>query len=157
MYLSDKKIKIDDKVFNQYDDMPKYITKYFGYESSYVLGYDFVRNDKIYVFIFEKLPQLRLISKIDRPMYIEFTNSNYNKKHIYIDDICICYYNHGYGSLAMKYLIEYSKSIGCKYISGNLRYADVKDHKDRLFHFYQKFNFSINEIGENEYKIRLDL
>ena len=68
MYLYDKKIKIDDKVFNLYNDMPKYITKYFGYESSYVLGYDFVRNDKIYVFIFEKLPQLRLISKIDRPM-----------------------------------------------------------------------------------------
>lgn len=67
-------------------------------------------------------------------------------------------YNEGYGTLMMNSLIKYAKENGFSHIYGNLSIVDI-DHKERLFHFYQKFNFNISEYDKNEnmYFGRIDL
>ena len=56
-------------------------------------------------------------------------------------------YNKGYGSAMMQKLIEYAKENGYSRIYGNLSDVDI-GHKDRLYHFYEKFGFEITEYTE---------
>ena len=56
-------------------------------------------------------------------------------------------YNKGYGSAMMQKLIEYAKENGYSHIYGNLSDVDI-GHKDRLYHFYEKFGFEITEYTE---------
>lgn len=70
-----------------------------------------------------------------------------------------CYkYNRGYGSVMMKELIEYSRQNEFAHINGWLSKDDY-DHKERLYHFYQKFGFEIiqNEEGMKFADIKLEL
>ena len=55
--------------------------------------------------------------------------------------------NCGYGTQMMKELIQYAREHGFSHIYGNLSLVDY-DHKDRLFHFYQKFGFKITIYPE---------
>lgn len=56
----------------------------------------------------------------------------------------------GHGECAVNHLIEYSKEINKKRITGWLSPVDF-DHKDRLFAFYRKlgFDISIDEDGNS--------
>lgn len=69
---------------------------------------------------------------------------------IFIEDI-ICDNNRdinkGYGSQMMRELISYAEQNGFKRIWGNLSNVDM-DHKERLYHFYEKFGFDIEEYEE---------
>ena len=56
-------------------------------------------------------------------------------------------YSKGYGTAMMKTLIEYAKENGYSRIYGNLSDVDI-GHKDRLYHFYDKFGFEITEYDE---------
>ncbi len=56
-------------------------------------------------------------------------------------------YNKDYGSAMMQKLIEYAKENGYSRIYGNLSDVDI-GHKDRLYHFYDKFGFEITEYPE---------
>ena len=71
-------------------------------------------------------------------------------KTIFIGDI-ICDNNRdinkGYGSQMMRELVSYAKQNGFKRIWGNLSSVDM-DHKERLYHFYEKFGFDIEEYEE---------
>lgn len=53
----------------------------------------------------------------------------------------------GHGQVAMDHLIEFAIKNECTKIMGELSPADY-DHKDRLYAFYSKFDFSIR-FGEN--------
>lgn len=55
--------------------------------------------------------------------------------------------NKGYGSLMMRELIAYAKEKGFARIYGNLADIDM-GHRERLYHFYKKFGFSITEYQE---------
>lgn len=55
--------------------------------------------------------------------------------------------NKGYGSQMMRELISYAEKNGFKRIWGNLSNVDM-DHKERLYHFYEKFGFDIEEYDE---------
>ena len=44
----------------------------------------------------------------------------------------------------MQKLIEYAKENGYSRLYGNLSDVDI-GHKDRLYHFYEKFGFEITE------------
>lgn len=55
--------------------------------------------------------------------------------------------NKGYGSQMMRELISYAEQNSFKRIWGNLSNVDM-DHKERLYHFYQKFGFDIEEYEE---------
>ncbi len=50
--------------------------------------------------------------------------------------------NRGYGSIMMEKLIEYARENEFLCIHGWLSEVDY-DHKERLYHFYQKFGFEI--------------
>lgn len=54
------------------------------------------------------------------------------------------YQNKGYGTKMMNELIKYARSHQYKYIIGSLSTVDL-DHKERQWHFYQKFGFEITE------------
>ena len=69
---------------------------------------------------------------------------------ITISDIECKNNNRGYGSVMMKELIEYSIQNGFTHIRGWLSKVDYA-HKDRLYHFYQKFGF---EIIQNEEEMK---
>ncbi len=56
-------------------------------------------------------------------------------------------YNQGYGTLMMNELIQYAREHGHTHLYGNLSEVD-NDHRDRLFHFYQKFGFEITIYPE---------
>lgn len=56
-------------------------------------------------------------------------------------------YNKGYGSAMMEKLIEYANENGYSRLYGNLSDVDI-GHKDRLYHFYYKFGFTITEYSE---------
>lgn len=58
-------------------------------------------------------------------------------------------YNKGYGSAMMTKLIEYAAENGYSRIYGNLSDVDI-GHKDRLYHFYEKFGFAITEYPEKK-------
>lgn len=77
---------------------------------------------------------------------------------IVISDIECKMNNRGYGSVMMEELIEYSRQNEFAHINGWLSKVDY-DHKDRLYHFYQKFGFEIiqNEEGIKFADIKLVL
>lgn len=77
---------------------------------------------------------------------------------ITISDIECKRNNRGYGSVMMKELIEYSKKNEYTQINGWLSKVDY-NHKERLYHFYQKFGFEIiqNEEGMKFADIILEL
>lgn len=56
----------------------------------------------------------------------------------------------GHGSLAMKHLFKLAKEKGFKSITGDLSYTDF-EHKDRLFHFYEKHGFEIKLFDNRNY------
>lgn len=58
-------------------------------------------------------------------------------------------YNNGYGTLMMNELIKYAREHGYTHLYGNLSEVD-NDHRDRLFHFYQKFGFEITIYPESK-------
>lgn len=75
---------------------------------------------------------------------------------IFIDDfLCdIGSQNKGYGSILMQMLINQAKTLKASYISGELSFVDIgindndethKNNRERLFHFYPKFGFKIEE------------
>lgn len=47
----------------------------------------------------------------------------------------------------MNLLIEYAREKGFKCLTGNLATIDL-NHKDRLHHFYKKFDFEIIEYEQ---------
>ena len=56
-------------------------------------------------------------------------------------------YNMGLGSAMMEKLIEYANNNGYIELYGNLSIVDL-NHKNRLHHFYNKFDFEIIEYPE---------
>lgn len=77
---------------------------------------------------------------------------------ITISDIICKQNNKGYGSVMMKELLNYARQNGFMYIDGWLSEVDY-DHKERLYHFYQKFGFEIiqNQDGNKFADIKLKL
>lgn len=77
---------------------------------------------------------------------------------IKISDIECKKSNRGYGSVMMKELIKYARQNEFKLINGWLSKVDY-GHKERLYHFYQKFGFEIiqNDEGMKFADIKLDL
>ena len=77
---------------------------------------------------------------------------------ITISDIECQKNNRGYGSVIMKELIEYARQNEFTHINGWLSKVDY-DHRERLYHFYQKFGFEIiqNEKGMKFADIKLEL
>lgn len=65
--------------------------------------------------------------------------------------------NKGFGSAMMEKLISYAKENGYTRLYGNLSIVDL-DHKERLFHYYEKFGFSITEYPQiqNSYFGRIE-
>lgn len=94
--------------------------------------------------------------------YEDFIHNNiisHYVKHFYIAAFD-CIPNKGYGSIMMEQFLEYIKPIGAEYVNGIITIYDTKDieHKNRLFHFYRKFNFEIGSLNENgDYPIKLNL
>lgn len=59
--------------------------------------------------------------------------------------------NSGNGSILLRTLIDYSQHLPCiGAIEGQLTYTDLKDHRDRLYYFYQKYDFVISDTA-NDY------
>ncbi|WP_303836718.1 GNAT family N-acetyltransferase [Ruminococcus flavefaciens] len=56
-------------------------------------------------------------------------------------------YNMGLGSVMMEKLIEYANNNSYIELYGNLSIVDL-NHKNRLHHFYNKFDFEIIEYPE---------
>lgn len=52
------------------------------------------------------------------------------------------YRRKGYGSELMKIVLEYSEKKKIKKVTGKLSVVDY-DHKEMLFHFYEKLGFNI--------------
>lgn len=75
----------------------------------------------------------------------------YYDSKLVIDDIQGGY-NKGYGTVAMTEIINIAEQKNIKKLVGNLCNEDLKDHKDRLTHFYEKFGFTVTiETNENNY------
>ncbi len=78
----------------------------------------------------------------------------------YIEDIIAGPPGCGHGSILMKHVLSFLRTIGCKYVAGYLSYVD-RDHWDKLIHFYEKFGFTITDYvasnGELEKSIQLCL
>lgn len=88
-----------------------------------------------------KIPKARMLCTIE------------SDDTILIGDIRHCYKDRdfckGYGTLMMQKLISFAKENRYKTIYGHLSTVDL-DHKDRLYHFYEKFGFEITEIEEQD-------
>lgn len=77
--------------------------------------------------------------------------------HIYIQDFIVNqqYRKNGYGTILLKELINYAKKLQVEYISGELSFMDIgteenctleqKENRERLYHFYPKHGFIIDE------------
>lgn len=84
---------------------------------------------------------------------------NYCLENFYIASLN-CTPNKGYGSLLMEQFLDYIKPFGAKYVSGFISNYDASnpEHKSRLFHFYQKFGFTIGDVNDKgDYPIKLNL
>lgn len=112
-----------------------------------------------------------------KPFIKMICNNCYNENPIYLKNIFIVdfisesmYRDKGYGTLIMNELITYAKQLKVKYISGKLSFIDIgisdddekyKEKRKRLYHFYSKFGFTIdehiNKYGIKEKTIKLDL
>ena len=77
-------------------------------------------------------------------------------KSVFIADFVIdkSYRNMGFGSVVMEQLVRYSERLCAEYIFGNLSFLDIgaddkdnvhKDNRERVYHFYNKFGFVIDE------------
>lgn len=77
---------------------------------------------------------------------------------ITISDIECQKNNKGYASVMMNELVKYARQNEFKHINGWLSKVDY-DHKERLYHFYQKFGFEIiqNDEGMKFADIKLEL
>lgn len=78
----------------------------------------------------------------------------------YIEEIVAGPPGLGHGSILMKHILSFLRTIGCEYVTGYMSYVD-RDHWDLLQHFYEKFGFTITdyvaENGEPEKFIQLRL
>ena len=75
---------------------------------------------------------------------------HYNDSKLFIEDIQGGY-DKGYGTAAMQEIIHIAKQKNLQKIAGKLTNGDLKDHKERLIHFYKKFGFSVTiTIEEND-------
>ncbi|MDR9507172.1 hypothetical protein P4479_08380 [Brevibacillus agri] len=66
-----------------------------------------------------------------------------DKKRLVIDDIQTTEFNKGYGSVAMKYLIEFAQKQKVEIISGWISPVDW-DHINRLKKFYENHDFIVS-------------
>jgi hypothetical protein len=76
----------------------------------------------------------------------ELLDCTRHKQHyiLYIDDIQATGH-YGMGSLLMEGLLLYARQKGIQDIWGDLQPTDMRDHKERLFAFYQKYGFKITD------------
>lgn len=97
----------------------------------------------------------------ERPTIKMYCSTRYNRELDYLDGIFIDDFicdkdnqNRGYGSIIMKTLIKYAKELNVNYISGELSFVDIgtsendtkhRNNRERLYHFYPKFGFVIQE------------
>lgn len=80
-----------------------------------------------------------------------------NKDTINIGDIQMVRNCRGFGSIAMKMLIDYAKEINVNRITGELSLVD-EDHFDRLEYFYKKHGFKVMfNKNKTEGSIKLEL
>lgn len=98
-----------------------------------------IRNDKSSLYVYA-LYKDQIVGKI-------VCGIDEETKLIEIGDITCKRNNRGYGSLMMAKLIEFAKVHDFRGINGWLSYVDY-DHKERLYHFYQKFGFEIIQSKE---------
>lgn len=88
--------------------------------------------------------------------YPRYNEEPYYLKSIFIEDFKSDpnYRDKGFGTIIMNELIQYAKKLNVKYISGELSFVDIgkddeddscKDKRERLYHFYPKFGFIIEE------------
>lgn len=66
--------------------------------------------------------------------------------HAHIQDFIGSEVNEGYGSIVMKQFLKIIKSLHIKKVTGFLSFVDLgrsPEHKQLLYHFYQKFGFQI--------------
>lgn len=73
-------------------------------------------------------------------------NNNYeSKKSIHIHEVlCNSMTNQGYGTIAMKYLIEMAAKENIQEITGDISRIDKED-MSRVEHFYKKFGFKFED------------
>lgn len=76
---------------------------------------------------------------------------NRDLREISIIDIVCENINMGYGTMMLEALIRYARRRRFKYIDGALIKEDY-DHKERLYHFFQKFGFEIIQ-NQDEFEI----
>lgn len=76
---------------------------------------------------------------------------NREQREFAIIDIICENINMGYGSMMLEALIRYARRRRFKYIDGALIKEDY-DHKERLYHFFQKFGFEIIQ-NHDEFEI----
>lgn len=76
---------------------------------------------------------------------------NREQREFAIIDIICENINMGYGSMMLEALIRYARRRRFKYIDGALIKEDY-DHKERLYHFFQKFGFEIIQ-NQDEFEI----
>lgn len=75
--------------------------------------------------------------------------------HIYIQDFIGSETNEGYGSIVMKQFLKFVKTLHIETVTGFLSFVDLgrsPEHKQLLYHFYQKFGF---EIKDNKLTLKL--
>lgn len=104
------------------------------------------------------------------PIIEMWCEPKYNLKLNYLESIFIVdfqaknyYINKGFGTLIMNELIRYSKSLDVYYISGYLSSVDIgkndsdlskKKNRERVYHFYSKFEFEIYDEANSKDMIR---
>lgn len=121
------------------------------------------------------LKKQKLFSK--KPFITMLCSPRYNENPNYLKSIFIVdfksdpiYRDKGFGTIIMNELIQYAKNLNVKYISGELSFVDIgkddeddscKEKRERLYHFYPKFGFIIEEHkrrnGRIEKTIKLNL
>lgn len=97
-------------------------------------------------------------------MSVDVFYENENSDRCYVHHFYIaalnCIPNKGYGTKLMKAFLSYIKPFGAKFVSGFISSYDASDpeHKSRLFHFYRKKGFTIEEKNsKGDYPIKLNL
>lgn len=66
--------------------------------------------------------------------------------HIHIQDFIGSEINQGYGSIVMQQFLKFFKTLHVDKVTGFLSFVDLgrsPEHKQLLYHFYQKFGFEI--------------
>lgn len=120
----------------------KFLDKLFSkkFDVQIILDEDYGRDDYFTI-------KASVKSNVISWMYITKHN---NDNFLYINDIIFDsdkYINKGIGTKMMSKLIEYAIENGFKEIQGKLSVVD-DEHKDRLHHFYKKFDFQIENIDD---------